>query len=179
MHTSISLLAVFLDVINKIPSRDRLEWTSSIGFVTPLLISFCLVSCPGRTHLGINMYASICVRFLDPVTAASPAVTCRFIWKNLILDCHFSQVGGKAESPLPWESISYISISVITPSHYGAVGSDTLAQTQIESDRTDVAWTLLSFEMLAWGWKLWKREWGVGRKADSFSTFPMHDVLRI
>lgn len=42
---------------------------------------------------------------------------------------------------------------MIAASHYGAVGTDTLAQTQIESDRTDVAWTSLSLEMQAWGWE--------------------------
>lgn len=158
MQASISLLAMFLDVINKIQSGDGLEWTSRIGFIFTLLISFCLVSCPGIAHLCINMYVPICVHFLDPVTATSPVVTCRFIWNNFVFECHFSQVGGKAKSPLPWESISYISISIIRPSHYVAVGSDTLAQTQIGSDRTDVSWTLLSFEMLAWGWEGWKRE---------------------
>lgn len=43
----------------------------------------------------------------------------------------------------------WVSEAVMAQSPYVAVGSDMLAQTQIESDRTDVSWTLLPSEMLA------------------------------
>lgn len=43
----------------------------------------------------------------------------------------------------------WVSVSVMAQSPYVAVGSDMLAQTQIESDRTDVSWTLLPSETLA------------------------------
>lgn len=55
---------------------------------------------------------------------------------------------GKGRAPFP-EQLLWVSDAVMAQSPYVAVGSDMLAQTQIETDRTDVSWTLLPSETLA------------------------------
>lgn len=88
-------------------------------------------------------------RALDPITVPSPEVT---------FTGSFGRTGSytfqpsrrkRQASPSFPERAFLRSPSLIARTHYGAVGSDTLAQTQIESDRTDVSCTLLSLEMLA------------------------------
>lgn len=54
----------------------------------------------------------------------------------------------KGERPF-LSKLLWVSDAVMAQSPYVAVGSDMLAQTQIESDRTDVSWTLLPSETLA------------------------------
>lgn len=54
----------------------------------------------------------------------------------------------KGERPF-LSKLLWVSDAVMAQSPYVAVGSDMLAQTQIETDRTDVSWTLLPSETLA------------------------------
>lgn len=60
---------------------------------------------------------------------------------------------------------------MIAPRHYGAVGSDTLAQTQIESDRTDVCLDVAVIRNA--GMRMGVVKGAGGREADSFSTSVM------